>query len=1245
MLVGAFGTGKTSTKRSLFKEPFEERHLSTDGADIYNIDITEWIIKDLNTKYQGKKSIKETQEILEDVLAVGMANEKVDVSKEKSELIPAKVANVIDALKLKGEKMKDVKGRLHRRLTEANRRLIRRVQEVDNVDKPDIYFSLWDFAGQSVYYITHQVFLGNRVIFALVTDLTKPLDEIMSTVIKDEWTVKEFLSFWMNSIHTHAIPGSNIRIESSDGSVKNTPAPPVILIGTKKDLLRESNSPPDAQEVDVEREAKKRLKEINEYISRHATKAVNDHLVDMIAIDNKSRGEDGNAPDPQVEKLRKKVQDYAMEYFFLGKVPVKWIRLELSMRQKQEEKIHLEEAKEIGKKLEMTEDEIEKALAFYHSVGEILHFTKIPELKHIIILDVVWLVNLFKILITQSVVYEDQLEGVPAKIRNLIQELHKEGRLHEELLDYLLKRHDRPQDKAILLKITEIYDILFSMPQPDGENPVYYLPSLLQKDADGKNGIICPANSQSCAPIYFHFHGNFLPEGVFYRLIVRCLKQWPNGGIVLRKHRARIFIKDYAFHVTLCKIESDVELKVLITPKMPGTTKFKPENIRSVKSVVEKELKYIIATYTPNLTYQVCIKCSCSSHRLGELLPGSEDTDDGCTAVKEDEGNLTVICQRSVTQVPYPDLTLWFSTEKVVHQSSQDVDNTRANLSSLESETKRQSATYPKQGKGFNSRNTNMMCPQDQQSGKCQLSHINSLFNHLDRQLDSNDIKVLTQLLSGEQVPKRDGEKIKSGFDLFHYLKDHGYISEDSLELLKEMFSEIKRPDLRKEVIQTEMLLKREKTTQSSPDADSALVHLCSGDPETITHSGGSVLTIFHEWGTQKGGIANVHRLTSSIAAETGQKVHATVLESNEEEKHDAASRGVKLILPKDDEDNDKPSKAWLTKYFSHHYPSLTEIPDVNVVIGHLPSTSKVTLDIHSKHKQGKKVILFNHALLEDIEVTRDELTPTRVKQKEVNLLTEVTRAHVVFSVGPRVYHHFEGKFSMLESVKHELFLPMPDEEFFRLRIKKPSTTCQPQILTYGRIDHMTHLEGYDVVAHGLSEYVTTLKTLKSTLNPPVWQISGVHKEQVQSARDFINKHVTSGDLVCKVVHNLSSDGIKIDLQESHLCVIPSHIEPFGMAGLEAVAAGIPVLVNSNSGLAQFLTKYMHRDAAAAVIVDVGVTGTERERDIRHWADRIARVFGNYDYAFKRAQDMKKMLRDCNAITNTHSVFKQECCV
>ncbi|XP_070554645.1 uncharacterized protein [Ptychodera flava] len=270
----------------------------------------------------------------------------------------------------------------------------------------------------------------------------------------------------MNSIHTHVKPGSDIHMKCPDGKQVITSAPPVILLGTKKDLLQQGNSQSDSQDTDVEKEARKRLKEINEHLRKNATKAVNAHLVGMIAIDNKSRNKDS-----EMEKLRKCIQDYAMEYFFLGEVPVKWIRLELSMRQLRKQKIALEEAKAIGEKLEMTKKEISDALAFFHSVGEILHFTSIPELKDTIILDVVWLVNLFTILINQSLTYKEQVEYVPPKVCSLIDELHHEGRLHEELLDYLLKRHDRLQDKAVLLATMEMYDILFRMPERNVDTP------------------------------------------------------------------------------------------------------------------------------------------------------------------------------------------------------------------------------------------------------------------------------------------------------------------------------------------------------------------------------------------------------------------------------------------------------------------------------------------------------------------------------------------------------------------------------------------------------------------------------------------------------------------------------------------------------------------------------------------------------------------------------------------------------
>ncbi|XP_070559990.1 uncharacterized protein [Ptychodera flava] len=172
----------------------------------------------------------------------------------------------------------------------------------------------------------------------------------------------------MNSIHTHASQGSQSHLTQSDGSF-TVVAPPVIILGTKKDLLKQTDTAKDVAAVDVDDEAQKRLLQIREYLAKNATKAVNAHLVDMIAIDNKSRNEDGTIADPAVETLRLKIQQLAEEYFFLDSVPAKWIHLELSLKKLRKEKISLDEVKDLGKRMKMKEAEVIEALDFYHSVG------------------------------------------------------------------------------------------------------------------------------------------------------------------------------------------------------------------------------------------------------------------------------------------------------------------------------------------------------------------------------------------------------------------------------------------------------------------------------------------------------------------------------------------------------------------------------------------------------------------------------------------------------------------------------------------------------------------------------------------------------------------------------------------------------------------------------------------------------------------------------------------------------------
>ena len=82
---------------------------------------------------------------------------------------------------------------------------------------------------------------------------------------------------------------------------------------------------------------------------------------------------------------------------------------------------------------------------------------------------------------------------------------------------------------------------------------------------------------------------------------------------------------------------------------------------------------------------------------------------------------------------------------------------------------------------------------------------------------------------------------------------------------------------------------------------------------------------------------------------------------------------------------------------------------------------------------------------------------------------------------------------------------------------------------------------------------------------------------------------------------------------EADLLLMPSGTEPFGLAALEALSAGLPVLVTSNSGFAEAL-----RDVplGSQCIVDPELEG--------NWAKEIKKAWTN----LKNRQEETEMLRE-----------------
>ena len=86
---------------------------------------------------------------------------------------------------------------------------------------------------------------------------------------------------------------------------------------------------------------------------------------------------------------------------------------------------------------------------------------------------------------------------------------------------------------------------------------------------------------------------------------------------------------------------------------------------------------------------------------------------------------------------------------------------------------------------------------------------------------------------------------------------------------------------------------------------------------------------------------------------------------------------------------------------------------------------------------------------------------------------------------------------------------------------------------------------------------------------------------------------------------------------------MPSMTEGFGLVGLEAIAAGTPLLVSGESGLGQLLKEVLEQEQAARIVVDMR---GEAQRVQDRWAGHISRMLADRDSSFQRATQVLDLL-------------------
>ncbi|XP_078577674.1 uncharacterized protein LOC144862760 isoform X2 [Branchiostoma floridae x Branchiostoma japonicum] len=403
-----------------------------------------------------------------------------------------------------------------------------------------------------------------------------------------------------------------------------------------------------------------------------------------------------------------------------------------------------------------------------------------------------------------------------------------------------------------------------------------------------------------------------------------------------------------------------------------------------------------------------------------------------------------------------------------------------------------------------------------------------------------------------------------------------------------------------------------------------------------------SVLLVSDEYCTSKGGISTINLSAARVLSAAGAKVYATVLEASPQDERDAERDGVRLLKPHLHPDSSaKPSLEWLTVYHKHHFPHIPS--DICCIVGHVDVTSRAARNIKGERFPYAKLAMFGHVAPEETEHYKSDEKALGVGRKEASIKDDIGKADVVFSVGPRIHRHYD-RFLRQRHVTHHIFLPEPSKVFREANVTfEDDTVRKPErvILSIGRVRNVEMLKGHDLAAGSIDMAAQRLDN-QYTLR---LRVRGIDENDFKDSKRILEEKLRSGRVKPTLLPYGTQEEIRQDMEACHLVLMPSRAEPFGLVGLEAIAAGVPVLISEHSGLAELIEELSDRLGQPTfrhcIVKMKGDTATDA--DVEKWAERIEDVLTNARSEFAEARAFREKLLASKYWEESHKKFLQAC--
>ena len=335
------------------------------------------------------------------------------------------------------------------------------------------------------------------------------------------------------------------------------------------------------------------------------------------------------------------------------------------------------------------------------------------------------------------------------------------------------------------------------------------------------------------------------------------------------------------------------------------------------------------------------------------------------------------------------------------------------------------------------------------------------------------------------------------------------------------------------------------------------------------------------EWRSTKGGLSTINReLAIQLAKHPSVEVSVYLPQCSEEDKRVAARYNVHLIEAEKMPGYDPVD--WLSFLPKDHA--------VDCVIGHGAVLGRQVQGI-KRDRPHCKWIQVVHTAPEELGMYKGYEERISKGEEKHQVEVELCKlADQVVAVGRKLADAFSGYLRSCE--KHQEVLNLTPGIFSEFAdVKQASQEIGSfSVLVFGRGDTEDfQLKGYDIAAQAIAE-------LKDTTYKLVFV--GATGGEEEKVADFLLKHGIDRSQLRVRRFDESREKLARLFCEVDLAIMPSRTEGFGLAALEALSAGLPVLVSANSGLGEALRK-----------VSYGSYSVVDSEDPKDWANgiRVAR--------------------------------------